>query len=73
MKPCSILHLEQACKTQCLAYSTNQELILPSQEICKKSVQDLLSFEEDLGKRNWIAWLNLLKRVSPAKYKEYTQ
>ncbi|MDR0329572.1 MAG: class II aldolase/adducin family protein [Rickettsia sp.] len=66
-------HLEQACKTQCLACSTNQELILPSQEICKKSVQDLLSFEEDLGKRDWIAWLNLLKRVSFAKYKEYTQ
>lgn len=54
-------HLEQACKTQCLACSTNQELIIPSPETCKKSVQDLLSFEEDLGKRDWIAWLNLLK------------
>ncbi|MDD9337601.1 class II aldolase/adducin family protein [Candidatus Tisiphia endosymbiont of Metellina segmentata] len=56
-------HLEQACKTQCLACSTNQELIIPSQETCRKSVQDLLSFEEDLGKRDWIAWLNLLKTV----------
>ncbi len=56
-------HLEQACKTQCLAVSAGQELILPYQEICRKSVQDLLSFEEDLGKRDWIAWLNLVKRV----------
>lgn len=55
-------HLEQACKTQCLALSSNQELILPSPEICKKSVQDLLNFEKDLGKRDWLAWLNLLKR-----------
>ncbi|WP_341764129.1 class II aldolase/adducin family protein [Candidatus Tisiphia endosymbiont of Beris chalybata] len=57
-------HLEQACKTQLLALSTNQELIVPSTEICRKSVQDLLSFEKDLGKRDWLAWLNLLKNKS---------
>lgn len=54
-------HLEQACKTQLLALSTNEELIVPPEEICRKSVQDLLSFEEDLGKRDWLAWLELLK------------
>lgn len=55
-------HLEQACKTQLLALSTNQELIIPSAEICCKSVQDLLGFETDLGKRDWLAWINLLAR-----------
>lgn len=55
-------HLEQACKTQCLALSSNQELVFPSSEVCKKSVQDLLNFEKDLGKRDWIAWQNLLRR-----------
>ncbi len=54
-------HLEQACKTQLLALSSNQELIIPPREICSKSVQDLLSFEKDLGKRDWIAWLKLLE------------
>ncbi|AAU03951.1 class II aldolase/adducin family protein [Rickettsia typhi] len=54
-------HLEQACKTQCLLNSTiQQELIIPSVEICKKTVKDLLSFEEDLGKRDWEAWLRLI-------------
>lgn len=55
-------HLEQACKTQCLLNSTKeQELIIPSVEICKQTVKDLLSFEEDLGKRDWAAWLRLVK------------
>ncbi len=55
-------HLEQACKTQCLAYSTNQPLIIPSEKLAKKTVNDLLSFEKDLGKRDWEAWLRLLKK-----------
>lgn len=55
-------HLEQACKTQVLALSTNQELVVPSSEICRKSVQDLLTFEKDLGKRDWLAWLNFVKK-----------
>ncbi|MFP3011611.1 MAG: class II aldolase/adducin family protein [Rickettsia sp.] len=55
-------HLEQACKTQCLLNSTKeQEIITPSVEICKQTVKDLLSFEEDLGKRDWEAWLRLVK------------
>ncbi|QQV75144.1 Decarboxylase NovR [Rickettsia tillamookensis] len=55
-------HLEQACKTQILLNSIKeQELITPSVEICKQTVKDLLSFEEDLGKRDWEAWLRLVK------------
>lgn len=53
-------HLQQACKTQCLTLSMNQPLIIPSDQICKKAVSDLLSFEEKLGERDWRAWLRLI-------------
>ncbi|WCR54033.1 MAG: hypothetical protein PG981_001055 [Wolbachia endosymbiont of Ctenocephalides orientis wCori] len=54
-------HLEQACKTQCLALSMNMELSMPSGETCLKAVNDLLSFENNLGERDWQAWVKLLK------------
>lgn len=50
-------HLQQACKTQLLALSTGQELIIPPEDICRQANKDLLSFEEDLGKRDWDAWV----------------
>lgn len=53
-------HLIQACKTQCLALSMSQELCIPSKEICEQSVKDLLSFEQNLGHRDWLAWERLL-------------
>lgn len=56
-------HLEQACKVQCLVSNNREELIIPTHEICLKTVQDLLSFEEDLGRRDWEAWLRLIKKV----------
>ncbi len=54
-------HLEQACKTQCLALSCNQELIIPSEDICQKTVDDLLGFEQNLGARDWEAWVRLIE------------
>jgi len=54
-------HLEQACKAQIMMLGANQSLVIPSKETCKKAVQDLLSFEPDLGKRDWDAWLRKLK------------
>lgn len=54
-------HLEMACKAQCITTTNNQELIFPSNEICEKSVQDLLSFEKNLGERDWNAWVRKLK------------
>lgn len=54
-------HLQQACKTQCLALSQNHPLIMPDEKICQKSVKDLLSFEPDLGRRDWEAWKRLLQ------------
>jgi ribulose-5-phosphate 4-epimerase/fuculose-1-phosphate aldolase len=53
-------HLQQACKAQCLALAMNQDLIVPPQEVCAKSVQDLLTFEQNLGERDWQAWIRLL-------------
>lgn len=50
-------HLQQACKTQVLALSTGQELIIPPEDICMQANKDLLSFEKDLGKRDWDAWV----------------
>lgn len=55
-------HLIQACKAQCLALSMGQPLVTPSKEVCAKSVVDLLSFEESLGQRDWLAWQRLLAR-----------
>lgn len=54
-------HLEQACKTQILALSTGEELIMPSKEICKKTNHDLLSFENKLGDRDFKAWVRIIK------------
>lgn len=54
-------HLQKACETQYLALSMNQDLVLPSEEICKRAVHDLLSFEENLGQRDWLAWVRKLK------------
>jgi len=56
-------HLQMACKTQCcLSGVKDDELIIPSEEICEKTVNDLLSFEEDLGDRDWKAWLRLIEK-----------
>jgi ribulose-5-phosphate 4-epimerase/fuculose-1-phosphate aldolase len=54
-------HLEMACRTQCLVLQTSQEIIYPSEEICEQAVKDLLSFEENLGARDWKAWVRSLK------------
>ncbi|MEK6734843.1 MAG: class II aldolase/adducin family protein [Pseudomonadota bacterium] len=53
-------HMEMACKTQCLALGSGEELVLPSEAICQKAVKDLLTFEKDLGKRDWQAWIRKL-------------
>jgi ribulose-5-phosphate 4-epimerase/fuculose-1-phosphate aldolase len=55
-------HLELACKAQCMTLAMNREVIMPSPDICQKAVNDLLSFEANLGERDWLAWLRLLER-----------
>ena len=58
-----LYHLEQACKTQCLALSMQQPLVFPAHEVCEKAVEDLLGFEKDLGARDWAAWVRKLERT----------
>jgi len=55
-------HLHQACETQCKAMAAREQLILPDKTTCEKTVNDLLSFEADIGQRDWQALLRLLKR-----------
>lgn len=49
-------HLEKACMAQILACSSGRKLTIPPKETCEKAVADLLSFEPNLGERDWLAW-----------------
>ena len=56
-------HLEMACKVQAiLSCVTQEELIFPNKEILKRTNADLIAFEEDLGKRDWDAWVRILNK-----------
>jgi len=55
-------HLQKACETQCLSIQAGNLLNKINPQICEKSVQDLLTFEPDLGWRDWQAiqrWVGL--------------
>ena len=58
-------HLEQACKTQCLMGST-KEVMEIDVAICEKTHQDLISFEKNLGHRDFKAIKRALDRVKGA-------
>jgi ribulose-5-phosphate 4-epimerase/fuculose-1-phosphate aldolase len=56
-------HLEQACKVQVQALSAGYDnLIIPNEEACKNAAKDLLSFEQNLGQRDFNALTRNLKR-----------
>ncbi len=55
-------HLQRACETQCLILSMGKKYVVPPKEICEKAVIDLLSFEKNLGERDWEAWKRLVAR-----------
>jgi ribulose-5-phosphate 4-epimerase/fuculose-1-phosphate aldolase len=54
-------HLEKACQTQCLILSQNRPYQEIPQHICTRSHHDLISFEKDLGMRDWQAWLRWIQ------------
>ncbi len=59
-------HLQKACEVQCLAFQSGLDLHSISSEVCKQTVQDLLSFETKLGERDWQAierWVNLPRPI----------
>jgi len=55
-------HLHMACRTQCRLLAMNQKIDDIPREVCEKSVNNLLQFEADLGRRDWEAWQRLLER-----------
>lgn len=55
-------HLEKACHTQCLTLAMNREVLMPSTAVCERAVKDLLSFEKDLGARDWAAWVKVIDK-----------
>lgn len=55
-------HLQQACRTQCLILSSCQNPLTIPPKVAEKSCNDLLSFEKNLGQRDWVAWRQLLKK-----------
>lgn len=58
-------HMEKACQTQCLTLGMGRPLVSISPEVCEKTVKDLLSFEKNLGERDWNAWVRFLQ-LDPA-------
>lgn len=62
-------HLERACRTQIKILSMTEKPITPSATICEQSVKDLLGFEKDIGKRDWLALLRLLE-LKKSNYKD---
>ncbi|HEX4046164.1 MAG TPA: class II aldolase/adducin family protein [Gammaproteobacteria bacterium] len=54
-------HLQRACETQCQILSMGLPYITPDPATCKQAVHDLLSFEKNLGERDWHAWKRLVK------------
>jgi len=54
-------HLHQACKAQIKILSMGRQIIIPPIEVLRKTAQDLLSFEEKLGHRDWKAWMRIVK------------
>ncbi len=55
-------HLEKACAIQVMTLSSCEfkDIIIPNHDICKKACYDLLSFEENLGLRDWNCWIKKL-------------
>lgn len=57
--------LEQACQVQVKILASNQEFIIPEDEVCAQAARDILSFEENMGTRDWQALLRLLGSNCP--------
>ena len=58
-------HLEQACKVQVMLNGLPEEnILIPNEETCKRTNHDLLSFEKNLGERDWEALVRELDKVT---------
>lgn len=59
-------HLEQACKVQALLAGHLDKVITPTLATCQKAVSDLLSFEKNLGERDWQALIRQINKIDPS-------
>lgn len=55
-------YLEQACKTQIAVLSQGKEFVTPSPSQCRKARDQMRAFETDLGRRDWTALVNKLRK-----------
>lgn len=56
-------HLQRACEVQCLL-QTRKGLAVPPAHICEQAREDVLNFEENLGERDWAAFVRKIRRKS---------
>ena len=54
-------HLEEACKVQCALQGVDEsQLVIPPADVCEQANHELLTFEQDLGLRDWAAWCRMV-------------
>lgn len=59
-----MFYFEKACEAQILAQSTARPLIMPSKDVCNKSMQE--QNVDDLGQLQWQALIRMLDREDPS-------
>ena len=59
-----MFYFEKACKVQILAQSTGSPLIIPSEDVCNKSM--MAQNVDDLGQLKWQALIRMLDREDPS-------
>jgi ribulose-5-phosphate 4-epimerase/fuculose-1-phosphate aldolase len=59
-------YLEQACKVQCAALQSGQQLMMPSAPVCEQAASDMCDFEPNLGQRDWKALVRMLDKKDPS-------
>ena len=56
------IYLEKACMAQVKALGAGKEgLLMPPPQVCRRARDDMRAFEQDLGRRDWIALERLLQ------------
>lgn len=55
-------HLEHACRVQAFSHEPQSGWVIPDHKMCLTARNDLLSFEQDLGIRDWNAYMRKLNR-----------
>jgi ribulose-5-phosphate 4-epimerase/fuculose-1-phosphate aldolase len=63
-------YLEKACQTQVKLLSMGKETVALSHKKCQKARDQMLNFENDLGRRDWDALVRKLERLDKILIKE---